>query len=287
MADEKAPVLAGLAAGVALIVLFSFIFTSRIPLHLISDIEMQERMERTSEVQALYSRYPELSVGFHRDDKTGEVSFFGYTSVFPNGQGYFPQISYSMQLTSITDLLTGQVQETFLVCSISDGVHDSIQTIHYQDIHQEIITGDCLDVPIPDSWYVQPEPYTYKVSIGNRTFDVDYLFSSGKGSIRSMSVNTGTITISVLLTVDTNEATFFSVRLPGSMLEQLQTESELNSDLHYCVGNDFVVFVGDAPVDGDFTKDGTDEIITLQVPAGNSSLEIIGTDLLYSPPVCH
>lgn len=271
------PVLAGLAVGIAFIVIF--ILANPVSA-IVSDLELQEKLEQTEEVRALMSRYPEVSVGFYRDDKLRSVSFLGYTEEFPNGEGNPGHISYSMQLTTLANLVTEEVKEMELACTIADGVHDSIQTIFNKNIEQEITTGDCLDVPIPDSWYVQPEPYSHRTSIGNKTFDVQYLFSSGKGTVNSINVNASTIHIS--LTIETDQATLFQIKLTEALLEQLQIES----DLHYCVGNQFIVFVGDSPVDARLEKDGRDEIITVEVPAGYSSLEIIGEDLLYSPRMC-
>lgn len=271
------PVLAGLAVGIAFIVIF--MLANPVGAN-VSDLELQEKLEQTDQVRALESRYPEVSVGFHRDDKLRSVSFHGYTEVFPNGEGDPGQIIYSMQLTTLANLVTGEVKEMELACTIADGVHDNIQTIFYEDIEQEITSGDCLDVPIPDSWHVQSEPYSYRASIGNKTFDVQYLFSSGKGTVNSINVNASIIHIS--LTIETDEATFFQIKLTEALLEQLQIES----DLHYCVGNEFIVFVDDSPVDARFEKDGRDEIISVEVPAGYSSLEIIGEDLLYSPRMC-
>jgi hypothetical protein len=270
------PVLAGLSVGIAFIVIFMLANPGN---NIVSDLELQENLEQTEEVRALMSRYPEASVGFHRDEKLRSVSFFGYSEVFPNGEGKPGRILYSMVLTSLADLVT-EVQEMELACTIADGVHDNIQTVFYVNIEQEIITGDCLDVPIPDSWYVQPEPYSYRTSVGNKTFDVQYMFSSGVGTVGSINVNSSTLVVS--LAVETDQATLFSIKLEEALLEQLQIES----DLHYCVGNEFVVLVAEMPVDARFEKDGRDEIIIVEVPTGYSTLEIIGEDLLYSPRMC-
>jgi hypothetical protein len=152
VAEEIAPVLIGLATGIALIILFSIFFTSRLPFYPISDMKLQMNMERTPEVRAFLSKYPEVSVGFNRDDKIRTISFFGSTTVNPNGEGYPPQITYSIHLEVIAHLVTGKVQRMELACSITDGVHDTIQTIYLENIEQELLTGKCHDIQLPPTW---------------------------------------------------------------------------------------------------------------------------------------
>lgn len=276
----NAPVIVGLAAGLVLIVLFSIFFTSRLPFYPISDVKLQANMEMTPEVKALYSRYPEVSVGFSRDDKIREISFFGSTSVSPNGEGQSPQISYSMNLWVITHLVTGKVQQMGLACTIADGSHDPIQNIFLENIEKEILSGDCLDVQLPATWLAPSEDYdTYPISIGNRDFEIGYSFASGLGTLESATVDVDTITI--YLGVAMRDADTLAIKLENEMLKQL----EIETDLRYCVGNVFVVFL-DGESAAESSKYGHDELIIVSLTADSKLIEIIGENLLYTSRMC-
>ena len=276
----KAPVIVGLATGMALLVLFSIFFTSRLPFYPISDVKLQANMEMTPEVKALYSRYPEVSVGFNRDDKLRTISFFGRTSVSPNGEGQPPQITYSMHLDVIAHLVTGKVQEMILACTIADGSHDPIQNIFLDNIEKEILSGDCLDVQLPATWLAPSEDYAnYPISIGNRDFEIGYSFASGFGTLESATVDVDTTTI--FLGVAMRDADTLAIKLENEMLKQL----EIETDVYYCVGDVFVVFI-DGEAAAESSKHGNDELIIVSLTADTKLIEIVGENLLYTSRIC-
>lgn len=273
--------LAGIGIGVAFVVLFSIFFTSRLPFYPISDVKLQANMEMTPEVKALYSRYPDVSVGFNRDDKVRTISFFGSTAVNPNGEGQSPQISNSMDLWVVAHLVTGKMQEMGLACTISDGSNDPIQNIFLENIEKEILSGDCLDVKLPALWLEPPEGHdNYPISIGNRDFEIGYSFAAGLGALETATVDVDTLSIS--LGVAMHDADTLAIKLENEMLKQLEIESHL----HYCVGNEFIVLIDDEPAASNNSKYGHDELIIMSLTANSKLIEIIGEDLLYSPRVC-
>lgn len=280
---RKAPVIVGLAAGLALVVLFSIVFTSRLPfypVYPISDVKLQENMEKTPEVKALYSKYQEVSVGFNRDDRIRTISFFGRTSVSPNGEGQSPQITYSMDLWVVAHMVTGKIQEMGLACTIADGSHDPIQNIFLENIEKEILSGDCLDVQLPATWLAPSEDYdTYPISIGNRDFEIGYSFASGLGKLESATVDVDTITI--YLGVSMRDADTLAIKLENEMLKQL----EIETDQHYCVGRVFVIFI-DGESAAESSKYGNDELIIVSLRADTKLIEIIGGNLLITSRIC-
>jgi hypothetical protein len=69
---------------------------------------------------------------------------------------------------------------------------------------------------------------------------------------------------------------------PTKMLEQL----EIERGSHYCVGNGFIVFVNGSEVVQDHRETDTEQILTIPIRQGLNKLEILGTDLLITPPSC-
>lgn len=121
---------------------------------------------------------------------------------------------------------------------------------------------------------------SYPLLVGNKTFDVQYSFSTADGIVRSMNVGEWA---AVLVNVDVVNDTTLELVFPRKMLERLETES----GYHYCVGNEFVPFVNGVPADFlDSSFTGSEEILTIPVKAGSTTLEIVGSDLLQSPPTC-
>lgn len=229
----------------------------------------------------MYSKFSEVSVGFHRNDTIRTINFFGVYTTNAESGGYLPQIHYSMQITVFADLLTAEVQGMELGCTIADGRHDTIQTIFLENIEQEILTADCHNVKLPASWLTPPEGHdSYPISIGNRDFEIGYSFASGLGTLESATVNVETLSIS--LGVAMHDADTLAIKLENEMLKHL----EIESDLHYCVGNQFIVLIDDEPAASNNSKYGHDELIIMSLTADSKLVEIIGEDLLYSPRVC-
>jgi hypothetical protein len=139
------PVISALAVGVAFIVLFSAIFTSNRPLALpISDMRLQENVEKTKEVTAFLSKYPDANIQYHSSD-TRTIDYSTSIDIFPQGQGYGQRI-HSLMLNIFVHRITGQVEQMALTCTITDGINDSQQTTIFENIEEEILNGSCLDV---------------------------------------------------------------------------------------------------------------------------------------------
>jgi hypothetical protein len=123
-------------------------------------------------------------------------------------------------------------------------------------------------------------PGSYPFNFANRTFDVRYGFSSADGIVQGMKMDVPTV--SIIADVDVTNETTLELVLPRKMLERLEAES----GFHYCVGNGFVVFVNDVSAEFGFRDTAAEQILTIPVKLGSNTVEIIGTDLLESPPTC-
>lgn len=121
---------------------------------------------------------------------------------------------------------------------------------------------------------------TLPLIAGNRTFDVQYSFSAADGSIQSMKLNLSNP--SIVAVVDVREPTEFQIILPWKLLERMEAES----GYHYCVGNDFVVFLNDVSVESNFRDAGDAYVLTVHLSKGSNELEMIGEDLLEYVPTC-
>ncbi len=124
--------------------------------------------------------------------------------------------------------------------------------------------------------------HSFPILIGNKTFDVQYSFASSEGMIQDMRVHPSSYP-SIVAEVFVEHDTTVDIVLPRKLLEQMEVES----GYHYCVGNAFVVFVKEVPMDSDQRNlDDMSQILTIPLSSGSNTLEIVGEDLLQSPPTC-
>lgn len=123
-------------------------------------------------------------------------------------------------------------------------------------------------------------PGSYLLLIGNRTFDIQYSFSSADGIVQSMKV--AVPAPAIIANVNVANDTAFEIVLPRKMLERM----EIESGFHYCVGNSFAAFVNEMETELDFSDIGTEQILTIPLNLGLNKVEIIGVDLLIAPPSC-
>ncbi|MEW6605358.1 MAG: hypothetical protein AB1351_11815 [Thermoproteota archaeon] len=122
---------------------------------------------------------------------------------------------------------------------------------------------------------------TFPLIIGNKTFYVQYSFASSDGMMQDMRTHTSYP--SIVADVFVQHDTTVDIVLPRKLLEQMEVES----GYHYCVGNGFVVFVKEVLVDSyQRNLDDMSQILTIPLSSGSNTLEIIGEDLLQSPPTC-
>lgn len=122
---------------------------------------------------------------------------------------------------------------------------------------------------------------TFPLIVGNKTIDVLYSFSSSEGMMQDMRIHPSAPLIAADIVVARDTAV--DIVLPRKLIEQMEVES----GYHYCVGNGFVVFVKEVPIDSDQRNlDDMSQILTIPLSAGSNTLEIIGEDLLQSPATC-
>lgn len=122
---------------------------------------------------------------------------------------------------------------------------------------------------------------TFPLIVGNKTFDVQYSFSSSDGMMQDMRMHPSypSIVADVFVAHDTT----VDIVLPRKLLERM----EIESGYHYCVGNGFSVFVKEVPIVFDQRHlDDMSQILTIPLSSGSNTIEIVGDDLLQYPPTC-
>ncbi len=120
----------------------------------------------------------------------------------------------------------------------------------------------------------------YSMSVEERTFEIPYQFTGDQGKITNMTMSFETLTIDVRIEIAKDST--LQIHFPKQMLEQLQ----VGSGYHYCVGNEFVVFMDDHQVVPEVEHMNDEEILTFPVKAGSSTVHFIGVDMLITPPRC-
>lgn len=122
----------------------------------------------------------------------------------------------------------------------------------------------------------------YTLSTGNETFDIPYRFSSGEGEIQSLDIQLYWPAITLI--VDNPQDSTLEIHLPVELLKQL----EIGSDLEYCVGFPFAVFIDEesSAVSDVLEQNDKEEVLAIQLEKGSKVIEVIGTSLLYEPPRC-
>ncbi len=123
----------------------------------------------------------------------------------------------------------------------------------------------------------------YTILMENKSFEIPYSLAEGKEGIVDIKTDFERFNISMEITgVERDSTTTMQIYLPMEMLKEM----EIASGYHYCVGNEFVVFVGNENVAATQKDTSTHEILTFPVKGGAETVYIAGTDTLIEPPRC-
>ena len=122
-------------------------------------------------------------------------------------------------------------------------------------------------------------PGTRILSVGGKTFEVTYQFSSegALGSLRAVVPN-----IAIVAKVRVAQDANFTLVLPKKLLEQLEKESNGS----YCAGSELIVFVDGIEVAPEYKDAGTSQILTMELEQGANKVDIVGTFLIGALTTC-
>jgi hypothetical protein len=120
---------------------------------------------------------------------------------------------------------------------------------------------------------------SYAVTIGGKVYNIQYAMGSGR--VQRIEVDPEAATFVIALK-GVREQSTLEVHFLNEMLEQL----EVASNLYYCFGNEFAVFVDEKLANFTQANIEKEEIITVSIEGGTETVEIIGTNLLLEPPTC-
>jgi hypothetical protein len=116
---------------------------------------------------------------------------------------------------------------------------------------------------------------TYGLMVANTTFAIPYRFSEGEDA-RIVDFNVNLITVSMLLTVDVSRDNTLEVHLPVEMLKEMESPDKYG----YHVGDELVVFVDETSEDANWQHGERDEIVTIKLDSGSTTIEIVGTYII-------
>ena len=122
----------------------------------------------------------------------------------------------------------------------------------------------------------------YVLSEGNKTFEIPYSLSGEQSRIESIRPDLEHFNLSITVAgIDVNST--MTLVLPKDLLKEM----EIRSGYHYCVGNEFAVFVDNESVDAFMKETNLAEMLTFPVHSGNGTVVYVaGTDLLEVNPHC-
>ena len=146
-----APVVAGLAIGIAFIVAFS-ILTNNTLAKPVSDIKPQDRTEQLPEVKAFLSKYPDahMEVNRYQNDHT-EVVYSVERPVFVPEEIRFLPDTHTLSLWIEMTSSTGEIKDIYVKCGATMTERATTNLIEYVD------TTDCLNPNWDDVDYGQHE----------------------------------------------------------------------------------------------------------------------------------
>ena len=109
---------------------------------------------------------------------------------------------------------------------------------------------------------------SYMLTIGNKTYEIPYHFSSEEGKIHSMEADPNVSTIRIGVSV--RNYTTLEIHLPIEMLKQLEVSG-------YRITEELAVFVDDVSLDATWQHTDREQIATIPLEQGTESIEIVGT----------